>query len=461
MFESYQYYKSTRSVCPTCRTLVPAKIVFVDRNVYMLKVCSQHGEFRSLIERDSERYLESLSISKPALIPLEFTHTSFDGCGYSCGICPEHQQHTCLPIIEITDYCNFSCPICLVENSKKTHMGTEEFASIIDSLIRVEGTLDLINISGGEPTMHPELISLIDRARRKEITNISISTNGRAFLENRFLLEGLVKRGVYISLQFDGFDSEIYRAIRGEDLLEEKLHILELLEQACAKTSLVMTVIRGINDHQIGQVVDFVLEKNFIKSLMIQPIAFTNSEYKYDEAKVETTSDIANELTKAKKVSISKDDVTPLPCSHPSCFSLMYLLKLEGGGYVPLTHLVDVNSYLNVIQNRTTPGLDGESFEKIRDNIYELWSASGSQPESEKILATVRNLICELGKCGRNPSPQSVFTIAENNIKSIFIHSFMDPYNFDLARAMKCCNQYPVHRDFLPCCFRNVIKRRN
>jgi hypothetical protein len=107
------------------------------------------------------------------------------------------------------------------------------------------------------------------------------------------------------------------------------------------------------------------------------------------------------------------------------------------------------------------PGLEVESFDAIRERIYELWSASGTQPESEIILDAVRNLICELGKCGRNPSPKAVFSIAENSIKSIFIHSFMDPHNFDLARAMKCCNQYPVGLNLFPCCIRNNMKRKN
>ncbi len=459
MFESYEFYKTTRSACPVCRTIIPAKIVFVGENVHMIKVCAEHGEYRSLIARDRRRYLASLSISKPALVPLKHTHESFEGCNLSCGLCPEHQQHTCLPIIEITDYCNLSCPLCLVQNTHGWHIGLDEFSTIVQTLVDAEGTLDLINISGGEPAMHPDLLGIVDRARRKEIRNISMSTNGLVFLKNRGLLDELVKRKVYISLQFDGFERESYQSMRGKDLLEDKLKLLALLEQAGAKASLVMTVVRGLNDHQVGAVTDLLLEKEFIKSLMIQPLAFTNPGYAYDAEKVFTISDAVRALGAAQRAEIRPEDVTSLPCSHPSCFSLVYLLKLQSGGFIPLTRLVDIETYLDVIKNKTVPGLDEESFDAVKENVYELWSATGSQPDSEKILQTLRNLICEMGKCGNSPSPQAAFSVAENNIKSIFVHSFMDPYNFDLARAMKCCNQYPEHGELVPCCVRNTRRR--
>lgn len=457
MNEPYEYHKTTRSVCPACREIIPAKIVFVGDSVYMLKHCVVHGEFRSLIERDRRRYLASFSISKPAVHPLELSHASFEGCGKSCGLCPEHQQHTCLPIIEITDYCNMSCPVCLVENGHHSHMSVPAFTAVIDALVRAEGTVDLINLSGGEPTLHPELLTLIDTARRPEIVNISLSTNGRIFLKNSALLQGLVERGVYISLQFDGFDDAIYQEIRGEHLLEEKLRILDVLERSGAKASLVMTVVRGINDHQIGAVADLVIERAFLKSLMIQPIVFTNPGYPYDEHKAMTTSDVVAALGKTTRAEILPSDITNLPCSHPTCFSLAYLLKLKDGGYLPLTRLIDAGAYLDVIKNRTTPGLDEESFSAIKDKIYELWSSSGSMPESEKILATMRSLLCELGSCGNSPSSRAVFSVAENNIKSIFIHSFMDQYTFDLSRAMKCCTQYPTQGGLTPCCVRNAM----
>jgi uncharacterized radical SAM superfamily Fe-S cluster-containing enzyme len=219
-----------------------------------------------------------------------------------------------------------------------------------------------------------------------------------------------------------------------------------------------MTVVRGVNDLEIPRVADLLMEKDFLKSLMIQPIVFTNAAYPYDEEKAMTTSDVVCALGLAQRIEILPSDVTNLPCSHPSCFSLAYFLKLKDqGGFVPLTRLIDPEAYLDVIKNRTTPGLDEESFQAIKEKVYDLWSSSGSQPESEKILSTVHDLLCELGKCGNHPTAQAVFSVAENTIKSIFIHSFMDQYTFDLARAMKCCTQYPTTAELMPCCVRNAI----
>lgn len=463
----YEYYKTTRSVCPACKKILPAKLVFRNDSVYMLKNCKEHGEFFSLIYRGRQKYIDMLKISKPALYPLEFFSEKFDGCGASCGLCPEHQQHTCLPIIEITDYCNMSCPVCLAANSDSRHMPVEKFKKIIDNLLKAEGSFDLINLSGGEPTLHPELLEIVETASRPEILNVSISTNGRAFLRDKDLLAKLVDRNVFISLQFDGFHDDAYLELRGEKLLEEKLEILELLERASARVSLVMTVMNGVNHKEIGKVLPYFLEKDFIKSLMFQPIVFANPGLEYDIEKVITIPDIAAEIAAGSGGIIREEDIINLPCSHPACFALTYLLKLGNdanreGEYIPIPRLVEVDQYLDTIKNRTMPGLESESYGKIKDNIYSLWSSSGIQPQSGKILNSLKNIMCEIGQCGQGQREQVLFDIMEKNVKSIFIHHFMDAYNFDLARAMKCCNQYPIsEKSLIPCCVYNNTPLRD
>lgn len=455
----YEYYKTTRSVCPGCKKILPAKIVFYNDSVYMLKTCREHGEFFTLIYSSKQKYLDALKISKPALYPLEFFSKDFKGCGSSCGLCPEHQQHTCLPIIEITNHCNMSCPICLAGNHNNRHMPIKKFEKIINNLLRAEGALDIINLSGGEPTMHPELFEIIDAARRPEILNVSISTNGRIFLRDSDLLQKLIDRDVFISLQFDGFDHHAYVTLRGRGILGEKLKILELLEKFSARTSLVMTVMKGVNNKEIGKVVKYFLEKDFIKSIMFQPIVFANPGLKYDAAKVITIPDIVTEITNSSRGTIRESDILSLPCSSPLCFALTYLLKLDNGEYIPIPRLIEVDKYLDTIKNRTMPGLETESYEKIKDNIYSLWSSSGIQPQSGKILNALKSIMCEIGVCGQEPD--KLFKVVEKNIKSLFIHHFMDPYNFDFSRVMKCCNQYPVDEErLIPCCVYNNIERK-
>ena len=461
MNNNYQYYKTTRSICPSCKQIIPAKIIFINNDVFMFKICKQHGEFTSLIYRGQEEYIKSLKINKPAVFPIKSFIKEFKGCAHSCGLCPEHQQHTCLPIIEITNKCNMSCPICLAY-SRHGHddffMPPDKFKKTLENLIEAESSFDLINLSGGEPTLHPQIIEMIDIARRPEIVNISISTNGRIFLRDKDLLLKLIDRGVFISLQFDGFNDKAYNVLRGQDLLQEKLQLLELLEKYSASVSLVMTVMNGVNNNEIGKVIDFFLKNDFLRSIMFQPIVFTNPKIKYDISKVITIPDIAKEIAAGSKGLIRETDIINLPCSHPSCFALTYLLKLDNKEYVPIPRIVDVNEYLDLIKNKTMPGLESDSYGKIKEYIYSIWSSSGIQPESKKVLKAIRNVICELGRCENSADSKQLFTVGEKHIKSIFIHHFMDAYNFDLSRVMKCCNQYPIDENkLIPCCVYNNL----
>jgi len=461
MKRDYEYYKTTRSICPECKKILPAKIVFYNDSVYMLKICKEHGEFFNLLYRNRQKYIDSLKINKPALYPLKFFSNDFKGCGLSCGLCPEHQQHTCLPIIEITDHCNMSCPICLASNHNSWHMPLKKFEKIIKNLLKAEGSLDLINLSGGEPTLHPQFLEILDITRRPEIINVSISTNGRVFLKDEDLLLKLIDRDMFISLQFDGYDEKAYKQLRGQEMLEEKLRILELLEKHSARTSLVMTVMNGVNNKEIGEVVKYFIEKNFIKSIMFQPVAFANPHIKYEASKVITIPDIITEIAASSGGIIRESDIINLPCSHPSCLALTYFLKLDEGEYIPIPRFVDVDTYLDSIKNRVMPGLESESYEGIKQNIYSLWSSSGIQPESKKILKSLKNIICEIGICGQNPELNELFKIAEKNIKSLFIHHFMDAYNLDFSRIMKCCNQYAIDEErLIPCCVYNNMERK-
>jgi uncharacterized radical SAM superfamily Fe-S cluster-containing enzyme len=339
-------------------------------------------------------------------------------------------------------------------------MSPDRFKRILDSLIEAEGKLDLINISGGEPTLHPHLIEIIDAASRPEIVKISISTNGRVFLRDKELLLKLIDRDVFISLQFDGFDDNAYKTLRGQNMLHEKLQLLELLERYSTSTSLVMTVMNGLNNNEIGKCIDCLLKNDFIKSIMFQPIVFTNPQLKYDISKVITIPDITKEIVDGSQGLLKETDIINLPCSHPTCFALTYLLKLDNGAYLPIPRIVNIDDYLDIIKNKTMPGLESESYEKIRESIYNLWSSSGIHPENKNILKTIRKIICELEKHGDDSNPGHLFKIGEKNIKSIFIHHFMDAYNFDFSRIMKCCNQYPIgEKRLIPGCLYNNLMR--
>jgi hypothetical protein len=457
---------TTRGVCPVCRKLLPASVLRQGREIRLERTCPEHGRSLSLLSSDADYYLKSLSTIKPGTMPLEFSTRIREGCPKDCGLCPSHEQHTCMPIIEITERCDLDCPICLVDSGRGRRsggdLGLAEVGTILDTLVRAEGTLELINLSGGEPTLHPEIRDIVRLCGRPEILRTSISTNGLSLAEDDTLLDFLVDHNVLVSLQFDGFSGDVYRRLRGADILSAKEKLLRKMEQRKAPLSLVVTVAKNVNESEIGRILDYFFRHDHVVSLMFQPLSGSGRRAgaPFDPLERLTIPDIVLMIAEASAGRLKSGDFTPLPCSHPACFALTYLLRLEDGDFIPLPRLVSVETCLDIIQNRSLPGLDGGSFAKIKDCLYEIWSSSGAAPDSKKILATVRNMMQEIGAAGREFSPRAALAVGERRIKSIFIHHFMDEDNFDLARAVRCCSHYPLPDGrLMPACTYNVLYR--
>ena len=210
----------------------------------------------------------SLAYIKPGSVPLKHsTHPSRKAAPSDCGLCADHEQHSCLPIIEITNYCNLECPICIVQNRHNYNMTVPEFRSVIDGLIAKEGTLDTINLSGGEPTVHPQFLELLDLAKRPEIARVSISTNGVLIASDLEFCRELARRGTYVNLQLDALSNPELRdgcCWHAGDQEGLKRRALENLRAAGVRTSIVSTLAKGINDAQIGDCVRLLRENDFI-----------------------------------------------------------------------------------------------------------------------------------------------------------------------------------------------------
>jgi uncharacterized radical SAM superfamily Fe-S cluster-containing enzyme len=217
----YTFFKMTMSTCPECLKVLPAQVVFQDNHVYFLKHCPAHGSSQAMVSEDAEYYRNAFNYAQPGTKPQHFSTAIKHGCPTDCGLCPSHQQHTCLPIVEITDHCNLDCPVCIVDNQYSNHMSRDDFKKIVDGLIRHEGTLETITLSGGEPTSHPEFWTSWTR-HAPEVGRVSVVTNGIAIARSREFAEKLKEKNVYVILQLDGFDDEIQRAIRGVPLMEVK-----------------------------------------------------------------------------------------------------------------------------------------------------------------------------------------------------------------------------------------------
>src|SRR5436190_14198362 len=214
-------FKHTTSVCPHCLRLLEVEVVLREGKVYFRKDCPACGKSEALVSEDALYYVRAYGFARAGTEPLEYSQKAEHGCPTDCGVCDEHEQHTCLPIIEVTDHCNLECPICIVDNQYSWHMAPESFKTIIDSLLEAEGQCESIAISGGEPTSHPQLLELIDHANRPDVGRVMIITNGLRLGKDRKLAEELKKRGTYVGLQLDGFDAASHTIVRGRDLTEE------------------------------------------------------------------------------------------------------------------------------------------------------------------------------------------------------------------------------------------------
>lgn len=456
---------ATRALCNTCGTLTQAAILFRDGAVVLVKWCPEHGRTEALIASDQAYYLRSLAYIKPGQQPLEAFHAgSRPGtCPEACGLCPEHEQHTCVPILEITDRCNLACPICLVRGREHRELSVDETRAIVGHLVRYEGRLNMLTLSGGEPTLHPRFLDIVDEVCRPEIGIVSVSTNGLRLLENNGdLIRALRDRHVVIALQCDGFSAETNRLLRGRpDLGDIKLRIIERVLALGGRLSLTLTLARGVNEAELGPVLRWLFSEDKILSLMVQPLATLAAKPLPglpDPSKPLTIPDVIRELCKHSDTMLQPRDFSPLPCSHPTCFALTYLLNAGEGRMVPLPRLIDPENYLDIIKNQALLGTDTDSLLGVRDALYSLWSSDGQIPDRQAVLSTIRLLLLELNMRLGSDDHRDILDLGTRHIKSIFIHQFMDRYTFDLSRAVKCCNHYPKPDGrLLPACIRNTL----
>ena len=449
-----QVYSHTEALCPKCRRRVQARIIRVNDRVEMEKFCPDHGFSSVLISTDVDWYEQSRQYVKPKQKPLEVSVRDYHGCPDSCGMCPEHQQHTCLPVVEITGRCNMNCPICLKNRSVISDMSTADFGLILETLLRTEGKIDVLNISGGEPTMHPDLAGFLECAATKGVIQTTVSTNGRELFRRKPLRDLFKKFDTIVALQFDGFRRESYQALRGMDLTGEKRSLIEILESEGIKYSLVSTVANGINDGEITGIVDFFFRSKAL-SLMFQPATFTGSAAALKPATAALT--IADVVREAGRSSfVHPGDFNPLPCSHYSCFALSYYFAVEPGTYTSLKELLGEERYLEAIANRTLPGLDREGLGLFKERLYEMWSAADSAGTNEKILKRVKSLLSLMNDTGFDS--RKAMNLGFESMKSIFIHHFMDLETMDLGRLIRCCNVYPQKDGrLIPMCAQNVF----
>jgi len=442
------FYELTRSICPTCRSVIDAQILLRDGKVYMRKRCPDHGWFEGLVYSDATLYANSLRYNKPGTIPLAFSTEVKAGCPYDCGLCPEHKQHTCLGIIEVNTGCNLACPVCFADAGDGYALTLDDVERMLDRFVECEGEPEVLQFSGGEPTIHPEILTMLRAAKRRPIKYVMLNTNGMRLARDARFVAQLAELGPTIYLQFDGLMAETSIRLRGKDLVEEKRRALDRLARAGLKAILVAAIEHGVNEHEVGPLVRFALAHPAVRGITFQPVTHVARHLPFDPMERITIPDVIREIEAQTDGLFGQQDFVPVPCCFPTCSSVTYAY-VDGERVTPLPRVLDVHRYLDYIANRTVPELSAE----VRRALEGLWSASA-------IPGTARaadQFAC--ASCGLDLD-RGVSDLADR-IFMITVKDFMDAYTFNVKSVMKCCVEVlaPDGR-MIPFCAYNTLGYR-
>jgi len=432
----YLFYDVAVSICSTCFRKVEGKIIFQDGSVFMTKRCPEHGDERVLMADDVDYYRRCREVFiKTPEMPRTFNTPVRWGCPYDCGLCADHQQHSCLSLVEITDHCNLECPVCYAESgpSRNHYRSLDQIQRMLDAVVRNEGEPDVVQISGGEPTLHPDFFAILDRAKASPIHHLMVNTNGlRIAQDEEFArrLAGYMPR-FEVYLQFDSFERAPLMELRGADLRDVHTRALERLNRLGISTTLVATIKKGLNDNEIGRIIDFAVGQPAVRGVTFQPIQAAGRLEHFNPATDRLTLTEVRRRILEQTTLFRPEDVLPVPC-HPDSLAMAYALKLDGH-VVPLTSLIDPQVLIEGGRNTIV----FEHDPAIREGVFKLFATNHS---SESSARSLRDLLCCM------PRLDAPLDLSYKNIFRVLIMQFIDAHSFDVRSVKKTC-VHIVHPD--------------
>lgn len=435
----YQYYDSTISICSTCLRRVDAKIVFQDGCVWMLKRCPAHGAERVLLADDIAYYklARETFIKTPEQVIAPNTPVRH-GCPYDCGICPDHEQHGCTLLIEVTDNCNLRCPTCYAGSGpeRQTHRSLQQIERMLERAVANEGEPSIVQISGGEPTMHPQFFEILRMAGERPIGHLMINTNGVRIANEPGFAERLAgfSPALEIYLQFDSFRAGALKTLRGADLRTMHERAIERLNEFDIHTTLVATVRRGLNDDEMGDIIDYGAQQRCVRGVTFQPVQAAGRLEGYDsEHEVLrdrlTLTEIRRRILEQCPV-FAPEDLIPVPC-HPDHLAMAYAFK-HAGDLVPLTGLIEPE--LLIESGRATIAYETEP--DVRKHFLRLFSTHHSVTSQTEAMRSF------LDTAADRPTENLRYA----HLFRVLIVEFIDARAFDLRSIRKTC-VHIVHPD--------------
>lgn len=446
----------TSALCPSCLRVLPAQLVERDGKVWLARACPWHGEAVTLVLSDAAWWRWSRQFVQAGRQPSHTATETAHGCPYDCGLCPEHAQHACVSVLEITQGCNLACPACFAGSPHAGHATVDDVGAMVEAVLRAEGgEADVVMLSGGEPTVHPRFLEIVDVVQQHPVRYTIVNSNGMRFAREPALAEEMAKRGCLVYLQFDGFSPATYRTLRGEESLPElKLQALHHLAEAGVRVVLVATLLGGANDHEIGDIVRFGAEHPAVRAVSLQP-QFAEGRYVgFDPADRLTLTDVIDRIHRDSGV-FTRDDFVPIPCCDPVCTAASYAY-VRDGTVTPVTQLVPVQDYLAYLENTSMPNLseafkaDAEEMREVLTRLYSKSAPSGSAEQAEALRCACEPLLDEIDHI--DDLPEHVFAVT--------IEGFMDRFVFDVDRVKRCCIQQALPDGrVVPFCAYNTLYR--
>jgi 7,8-dihydro-6-hydroxymethylpterin dimethyltransferase len=477
--------KKTKSLCPECLKPLEAEVYEDQGKVMIKKECPEHGIFDNVYWSNSDIYnkaeecnYEGMGVHNP--------QTAVDkACPLDCGICPEHESHTILGLIDVTNRCNLKCPICFANAATSKMLYEPSYEEIRKMLKNLKANQPVatpaIQYAGGEPTVRKDIVDLVKLAKEEGFTHTQIATNGLRLARKPEFAKELKEAGLNtIYLQFDGVTKEPYLISRNKDLLQIKLDAIENCRKADLGIVLVPTLVKGLNDDQIGDIIQFAVDNlDIIRGVNFQPVSFAGRTPadQVEEQRI-TIPDFQQLMQEQTNSKIKIEDFYPASSVHPvsslieaiegepqvtftchqHCGAATYVF-VEDGELIPITKFVDVDKFFDLLTRSANDinggGLTGKAKTLARATLELPRTIDRDQaPKSVDIKSILSSVFKD----------RSYSSLGDFHHKTLLISCmhFMDAWNFDEDRVKRCVIHYAVPDGrIIPFCTMNSMYRQD
>lgn len=452
--DAMTWTEETTGLCPSCLRTVPARLFADAGRVWIAQTCPRHGENRALVASDADEYLRLRQY-----VPDRAAGGCCCGPDEVCGPTGDGENPgppTCVLLLEITQACNLRCPTCYADAHGHDFMTLEEAKRRLDIFFRAQPRLDVLMLSGGEPTIHPHFEEVLELALSYPIGRILVNTNGLRLNQSEKLVSVMARhrRRVELYFSFASFRPDVHVRLYGRDLTVEKQAAMERARDAGLLMTLVPTVEGGVNEEEVGDLYRYALSMENINGVTYQPV-MDNGRYEnvFDPGRRMTLTGLLALLEEQTAGTLRTTDFVGLPCSHPDCCALTYgFLNADRTTLTPLTRHLDVARYLDLFSDRITfQGVIGSAARRVWSDVSHL---RGRQTLRDLGILFARGGVREVLPLWNKPDEMA------RRIFRVVVKPFMDAHTYDHNRIHECCTKIVNERgEAVSFCEYNVFHR--